>query len=304
MRYWILWRKFLRFFSSPLFLYSLLASFLGLSLSRIGVAIGSYFLLSAFSEEGSFFQGRRDFSSSPVERKENLIREPLSSLIGGYFFSPPIEEAPTSQEEKPASLPSLELIGTVSGHPSFARAVIRVKGSKEPVREYKIGDNIEGAKLIAIGREYVVLLFQKERYTLRVGEELKKKEKPSQASLKKEEPKGGSSSQKIVKVLSRSQLNKEILGNLNKIYQGAAFGPYIVGGKVKGYKIYKIRPNHIFAKLGAKPGDIITKVNGFPLSTDPEKMFELYNSLRTAPKVSIEVNRGGKTYLYEFHIRE
>ena len=71
---------------------------------------------------------------------------------------------------------------------------------------------------------------------------------------------------------------------------------------LEGYKIHRVKPDHIFYDLGARSGDIIKNVNGFDLA-DTEKMFELWKSIKTAPRVTIDLIRGGKPVKYDFHIR-
>ena len=97
-------------------------------------------------------------------------------------------------------------------------------------------------------------------------------------------------------------MNKNILGNPAKIYEGAQFGPHLVNGKIEGYKIARVNDDHVFAKLGAKSGDIIKKVNGYGLN-DTERMLDLWKAIKTAPAVKIELERDGKQITYDFQIR-
>ena len=106
----------------------------------------------------------------------------------------------------------------------------------------------------------------------------------------------------ITKVLSRQEVNEKILGNPNAIYQGAAFGPNLVNGKIEGYKIHRVNNDHIFYTLGARSGDIIKSVNGYPLS-DTERMFELWKSVKTMPRVEVVVLRNGQEMKFDFQIR-
>ena len=84
--------------------------------------------------------------------------------------------------------------------------------------------------------------------------------------------------------------------------EGAQFGPHLVNGRIEGYKIARVNDDHVFAKLGARSGDIIRKVNGYALS-DTERMLDLWKAIRTAPEVKIELEREGKTITYDFQIR-
>jgi general secretion pathway protein C len=54
--------------------------------------------------------------------------------------------------------------------------------------------------------------------------------------------------------------------------------------------------------LGARGGDIIKRVNGMPLN-DTEKMLEIWGSVKSATKITIDLERSGKILTYEFLIR-
>jgi general secretion pathway protein C len=88
----------------------------------------------------------------------------------------------------------------------------------------------------------------------------------------------------------------------NVIYKDARFGPHLVDGKIEGYKLYQVARSHIFYSLGARGGDIIKRVNGMPLN-DTEKMLEIWGSVKSATKITIDLERSGKILTYEFLIR-
>jgi general secretion pathway protein C len=66
------------------------------------------------------------------------------------------------------------------------------------------------------------------------------------------------------------------------------------GGQVIGYKISPGRNAELFNSLGLQAGDIVTSVNGVPLST-PGKIMEIYKSMNTATSANLEIRRSGGT---------
>lgn len=64
------------------------------------------------------------------------------------------------------------------------------------------------------------------------------------------------------------------------------------GGQVVGYKIRPGRNAEQFAALGLQPDDIVTAVNGVPL-TSPGKVMEIYKNMSNATSASLEIKRGG-----------
>jgi len=60
----------------------------------------------------------------------------------------------------------------------------------------------------------------------------------------------------------------------------------------KGVRLSGIRSDSLFNMLGLKNGDVLKSVNGFDLN-DPEKALSALGKLRTASKLSFDVERGG-----------
>lgn len=65
-------------------------------------------------------------------------------------------------------------------------------------------------------------------------------------------------------------------------------------GKVVGYKIRPGRNAEMFNSLGLQADDIVTAVNGVPLSS-PGKIMEIYKSMGNATSANLEIKRGGST---------
>ena len=65
------------------------------------------------------------------------------------------------------------------------------------------------------------------------------------------------------------------------------------GGELKGYRISPGRDREQFERLGFKPGDLVTAVNGIALN-DPANTMRLYQTMRTATEAVFELERGQK----------
>ena len=105
----------------------------------------------------------------------------------------------------------------------------------------------------------------------------------------------------MAKTISREAVRKILRGDVAGIFAGG-FGPYVVNGKVSGYKIHQIAPDHVFAVLGAQNGDIVRRVNGYELN-DFERMLDIWREVPTMNEVKIEIIRDGKNIVYDFQIR-
>jgi len=77
------------------------------------------------------------------------------------------------------------------------------------------------------------------------------------------------------------------LDNLAQISMQARAVPAIENGKSIGFKLVSIQPNSVFSKIGLKPGDIITRINGYDLNS-PDKALEVYQKLRSAKRLTLD----------------
>ncbi len=73
-----------------------------------------------------------------------------------------------------------------------------------------------------------------------------------------------------------------------------AMSIYRENGQVVGYKIRPGRNAEMFSSLGLQTDDVVTAVNGVPLSS-PGKIMEIYKSMGSATSANLEIRRGGST---------
>jgi general secretion pathway protein C len=97
-------------------------------------------------------------------------------------------------------------------------------------------------------------------------------------------------------------LVNNLLANPMSVARGARIVPSVKDGQPNGFKLYAIRPNSVYAKLGMRNGDTISSVNGFDLSS-PDKALEVYTKVREASNLSVSVLRRGKPMTLNYNIR-
>ena len=93
-----------------------------------------------------------------------------------------------------------------------------------------------------------------------------------------------------------------VLGNMSVLSRSARIVPEVRDGKPAGFRLYSIRPNSPFAKIGLQNGDVISSINGLGL-TSPDKALEAYTKLRSANHLSVGVERRGQKVNKEYSIR-
>ena len=162
---------------------------------------------------------------------------------------------------------------------------------------------MQNAKILQITKEQIWLKSGSTRYLLRIGQSsadaLTAQPQAEKVSGQAAISRKGSGI--VSQTISRENIIRILQGKEGAILNGQ-FGPHVVDGRIEGYKIARIGDEHIFSKLGAKNGDIIRKVNGYPLD-GMERMLDLWKALPTATEIKIELERDGKVITYDFQIR-
>ena len=97
-------------------------------------------------------------------------------------------------------------------------------------------------------------------------------------------------------------LVEKLLSNTTMLATAARFVPSIKDGKPNGFKLYAIRPQSIFGRIGLQNGDTIKAINGSEMTT-PDAALGLYTKLRNASHLSVQVERRGETVALDYTIR-
>jgi general secretion pathway protein C len=101
--------------------------------------------------------------------------------------------------------------------------------------------------------------------------------------------------------VQRSLINT-ILDNQDIAMRQARVMPHEENGEVIGFKVYGIRRDSLFGKLGLENGDLIQSINGIPM-TGADKALQAYGRLRQADRISVTVTRRGQSITMNYNIR-
>ncbi len=69
--------------------------------------------------------------------------------------------------------------------------------------------------------------------------------------------------------------------------------PVRLGGKFRGFRIAGLHGAEFWAGVDLKPGDVITRVNGFPIER-PEQAQTAFESLQVASELRVSYDRDGE----------
>lgn len=102
-------------------------------------------------------------------------------------------------------------------------------------------------------------------------------------------------------VIDRSAVQRN-LQNLGQLFTQMRAIPNLAGNQTDGFRLSEIQGGSIFQQMGLQNGDVVTSINGQPLN-DPTQAIALFNSLRDASNISMEVERGGQPVSLTYDIR-
>ncbi len=92
------------------------------------------------------------------------------------------------------------------------------------------------------------------------------------------------------------------LANLNDLAMQARIVPAFKDGQAEGFKLFSIRPDSLYSKIGIVNGDVIKRINGFEMNS-PEKALEVYTKLKDTNRIDIELDRNGSTLRKTYNVR-
>ena len=101
--------------------------------------------------------------------------------------------------------------------------------------------------------------------------------------------------------IQRSTL-ESVLGNMSLLSRSARIVPEMRDGKAAGFRLYAVKPDGPFAKIGMQNGDVISSINGLEI-TSPEKALEVYAKLKSASHLSLGMESNGKKVTKDYNIR-
>jgi general secretion pathway protein C len=227
---------------------------------------------------------------------DGIIPPPLQGENGqgGERDLPPI----------PSQLP-IALIGTlVHSNPEKSIAAIEIK-SKNQVISYTPKKEIEGLATVEKVERMKVIIRNLNSNRLEYLE-IKTDSHVSFGTAAKSAGVGGGGVVKKVSdnefQISRANLNAQ-LSNFNEIIrQAKALPAYDGSGNIYGFRITAIEPGSIYTELGITNGDVITSVQGNPV-TSAQQAMEMYQTLRASNEIEMQIERDGRRQTVKYQVK-
>jgi general secretion pathway protein C len=217
---------------------------------------------------------------APRHTGANVQAVAAAHLFGAYVPDPSSQD-PNSA---PMSSANLVLSGTIATNdPKRGIAIISDGG---PSKVYAVGENVNGASLHSVYLDHVVLDRGGNLETLKLPRQMAGGGGPRGPARR-----GVADTRTAAAVDNIRRLVQQDPGILDQVmrtvpsYDNAA-------GKLRGFRAYPGRDRGIFSKLGLKPGDLVTAINGQPLD-DPQHSQEVFNTIQTSNTATVTIERAG-----------
>jgi general secretion pathway protein C len=212
------------------------------------------------------------------------------------IFNPPRAAEPDAQ---PQTVPlNAKLLGTAPGAGIDSFAIIQDEATKTQ-QLYRVGDKLQNRTLTGVEWDRVVLESSQGEEVLKIVEPIGK---PSVAAAA---PAPGSDSVQQRGendfIIDRSEVDKA-MENMNQLFTQIRAVPHFQDGKASGFRLFAIKQDSVFEKIGLKNGDIVTRINGNEL-TDPARAMSLLQDLRNEGRITVDVNRNRQPTTLNYEIR-
>jgi len=195
------------------------------------------------------------------------------------------------------------LVGTAIADPRRYSLVQITNPDLNETQVYAIGDKYQGARIYAVEKERVLIdnngvneyIDNSAAAPPNIG--ISPVPQPPQAGGGGEGVKQLSENQYVV---AKSEINNA-LTNLSDLATKARIVPSFKNGVANGFKLFSIVPDSLYAKIGIQNGDVIRRINGYEMNS-PDKALEIYQKLRDASRIEIELERRGETLRKSYSI--
>ncbi len=228
-------------------------------------------------------------SPQPVPARSAPVRTSagvdVQRVVSAHLFGVAVADRSQDPANAPLSSANLILAGTIATHdPKHGIGIISDGG---PAKVYSVGDNVNGASLHSVYLDHVILDRAGVLETLVLPRQLTGGgPAPAPRRNAAADPRTAAAVDSIRRMVQQDPGLLDQVMRTVASYDNAA-------GKLRGFRAYPGRNRAIFNKLGLKPGDLVTAINGTVLD-DPQRSQEVFNTIQSSDHVTVTVERGGQ----------
>ena len=197
----------------------------------------------------------------------------------------------------------LRLLGT--GGAGLTGFAIVEKKSEKKQQVVGIGEDIDGAELTAIGWRQATLRRAGAEETLVVAPDTvvqSATQYTKKSALGSRSPTGNIQELGDDRWMVAQTEVAHQLENLSTLFTQMRAVPNMKDGVANGFRIFAIRRNSLFQKLGLKNNDVVQRVNGMDLN-DPARALGLLEDIKGENRLTLDVLRGNEPRTLTYEIR-
>lgn len=235
----------------------------------------------------------RPHDSIPIYRAQSIAAPVFDSskLADMHLFGVANTSGPVSAPETTLNLTLQGIVAAqanINSHESLA--IIADNGIEQM---YAVGEQLPGgAQIQSIYPDHVLLNLDGRTQSLRLPKTSDATSTNDNAMLPVSMPSVVYGSN-LPPTQNLNQLRNELMSHPERLLDVMRAMPVMENGKMTGYRVFPVGNSDAFAKLGLKPGDLVTAVNGMPLD-NPAASMRVLNSIKTSEQVSITYTRNGQ----------
>jgi len=195
------------------------------------------------------------------------------------------------------------LVGTAIADPARYSLCQLINPDVNETQVYAIGEKYQGARIYGIEKERVLIDNAGVNEFIDNSAAAPPNLGVSPIPQPMGAPQGGEGVRQLSEnqyVVARSEINNA-LTNLSDLATKARIVPSFKNGVANGFKLFSIVPDSLYAKIGVQNGDVIRRINGYEMNS-PDKALEIYQKLRDASRIEIELERRGETLRKSYSI--
>jgi general secretion pathway protein C len=166
---------------------------------------------------------------------------------------------------------------------------------------YGVGDEVRGARVTAISWDRVIL----ERGGVEATLELAPPGERRRAEPEAATPPETAAGHRIRRTGADAYIvdRRELAGavdNMSGLMTQLRAVAEVTDGRPAGFRLFQIKEDSIFRRLGLQDGDVVQRVNGTAMS-DPASLLAFFEQLRSEPRVAVDIVRAGsaRTLVYD-----
>lgn len=274
----------------------IIAMLAGIATERLSARLGKAFLPKG---------GTPAPASLPPRTEELSFYAPI--LTGGLFGKAtsgpltPITNALAAAQAAPVTAPSeLMLLGTAVGSFRETFALVR-HTTKQEERVFRLGDMVfDAGRLAEVRKESAFIVINNKKVELLT---------PMTPPVTASQPVSGTTRTATVVastgagsyVIDQRALNAS-LDNPAQAMSDARLLPSQKDGKVEGFRASEVKPNGVFAMIGIKNGDVLLRLNDFPMDS-PDKALQSFIALKGQNRLKLDLIRDGQPQTFNYEIR-